>query len=157
MLALALSRRYIEMSNDTWLSSGQLNLTRSVAVPFNASVHEHYPAAQVRVHVQTLPRPCLHPCASLTALPTNTSTQPWAGEIGPHNGGSPPCDPAWRRWANFADSFWYLDALGTKAANGYKAFCRQDYIGGDYGLLDCRTQVPTPDYYTGRGFFLYGF
>jgi hypothetical protein len=31
----------------------------------------------------------------------------WAGEIGPHNGGSPPCNHSSMRWANFANSFWY--------------------------------------------------
>lgn len=31
----------------------------------------------------------------------------WAGEIGPHNGGSPACNHSSMRWANFANSFWY--------------------------------------------------
>ena len=44
----------------------------------------------------------------------------WAGEIGPHNGGSPPCSHESMRWANFANTFWYLDAMGTKARAGYK-------------------------------------
>jgi hypothetical protein len=26
--------------------------------------------------------------------------------------------------------------------------CRQDYIGGDYGMVDCLTGAPLPDYYT---------
>lgn len=71
------------------------------------------------------------------------------GEIGPHNGGSPPCDHTSMRWANFGDSLWYADALSVKAKNGYEAFCRQDYIGADYGLVDCSTGVPLPDYWTG--------
>ena len=37
----------------------------------------------------------------------------------------------------------------SKAANGYAAFCRQDFIGIDYGLLDCETHAPLPDYYGG--------
>jgi len=71
----------------------------------------------------------------------------WAGEIGPHNGKSPPCDSSSMRWANFADSFWYLDAMAQKAAHGYSAFCRQDFVGIDYGMLDCATNEPLPDYY----------
>ena len=55
----------------------------------------------------------------------------WAGEIGPHNGGSPPCNHSSMRWANFADSFWYMDAMATKAAHGFSVFCRQDFIGAD--------------------------
>ncbi len=55
--------------------------------------------------------------------------RPWAGEIGPHNGGSPLCDHSSMRWATFADSFWYADALATKAKFTYSGFCRQDFIG----------------------------
>ncbi|EDQ84175.1 uncharacterized protein MONBRDRAFT_30511 [Monosiga brevicollis MX1] len=69
------------------------------------------------------------------------------GEIGPHNGGSPGCNHSSMRWATFADVFWYLDALGAKAAAGYAAFCRQNFIGIDYGLLDCATHEPLPDFY----------
>jgi hypothetical protein len=43
-----------------------------------------------------------------------------------------------------------MDAMGTKAAHGFSVFCRQDFIGADYGLLDCETQTPLPDYYTSR-------
>ena len=63
----------------------------------------------------------------------------WGGEIGPHNGGSPVCDHSSMRWAVFGDVLWFADALGAKAAAGYAGFCRQDYIGADYGLLDCST------------------
>eukprot|EP01052_Picozoa_sp_SAG31_P001767 SAG31_NODE_59_length_29571_cov_20.443506_27_plen_194_part_00 len=59
----------------------------------------------------------------------------WAGEIGPHNGGSPPCSHSSMRWANFADTFWYLDAMATKAKFGYSAFCRQDFIGIECVIL----------------------
>jgi hypothetical protein len=55
----------------------------------------------------------------------------WAGEIGPHNGGSPVCSHASMRWAVYGDSIWYADALGAKARAGYAGFCRQDYIGAD--------------------------
>eukprot|EP01047_Picozoa_sp_COSAG01_P021502 COSAG01_NODE_1249_length_11069_cov_22.388332_4_plen_249_part_00 len=64
-------------------------------------------------------------------------------------GGSPPCDRTSMRWTNFADSHWYLDAMGVKAANGYSAFCRQDFVGIDYGMIDCSTYQPLPDYYSG--------
>jgi hypothetical protein len=40
------------------------------------------------------------------SLGARDGLQLWAGEIGPHNGGSPPCDHTSMRWANFADIFW---------------------------------------------------
>lgn len=61
--------------------------------------------------------------------PNTTQTGIYGGEIGPHNGGSPPCDHTSMRWATFGDSLWYADALAAKASNGYDGFCRQDYIG----------------------------
>ena len=72
----------------------------------------------------------------------------WGGEVGPHNGGTPPCDHSSMRWATFADSLWYADALGSSAKLGFGALCRQDYIGADYGILDCATGTPLPDYWT---------
>eukprot|EP00908_Phaeocystis_cordata_P017605 Transcript_28961.p1 GENE.Transcript_28961~~Transcript_28961.p1 ORF type:complete len:519 (+),score=159.28 Transcript_28961:104-1660(+) len=76
----------------------------------------------------------------------------WAGEIGPHNGGSPVCSHASMRWAVYGDSIWYADALGAKARAGYAGFCRQDYIGADYGMLDCASGAPLPDYFTALAF-----
>merc|ERR1719253_62453 len=96
-----------------------LNHNGAIARMVNSTVKTHFPAAEV-----------------------------WGGEIGPHNGGSPVCDHTTMRWANFGDSFWYADALASKAAYGYETFCRQDYIGADYGLVDCSTGTPLPDYYT---------
>jgi len=92
--------------------------------------------------------------SSLIAAGVNRSlsigtTQLWAGEIGPHNGQSPRCDHTSMRWANFADSFWYLDAMGTHARHGYSVFCRQDFVGIAYGMVDCATYDPLPDYYSG--------
>ena len=55
---------------------------------------------------------------------------------------------AQHRWANFADSHWYLDSMAIKAANGYSVFCRQDFVGIDYGMVDCATYAPLPDYYS---------
>jgi hypothetical protein len=69
----------------------------------------------------------------------------WGGEIGPHNGGSPPCNHSSMRWATFADSLWYVDSMATAAKLSYEAYCRQDFIGADYGLCDCETGVPLPD------------
>ena len=56
------------------------------------------------------------------------------------------------RWAVYGDSLWYADALGAKARAGYAGFCRQDYIGADYGLLDCSTGAPLPDFFTALAF-----
>ena len=72
----------------------------------------------------------------------------FGGEIGPHNGGNPPCNHSSMRWAPFGDSFWYADSLAAKALAGYAGFCRQDLIGADYGLLDCSSGEPLPDFFT---------
>ena len=45
------------------------------------------------------------------------------------------------------ESFWYLDSMGSKARNGYSVYCRQNFIGIDYGLLECESGRPVPDYY----------
>ena len=82
----------------------------------------------------------------------DATVQIFGGEIGPHNDGSPVCDHTSMRWANFGTSLWYSDALAAKALHGYSGFCRQDYIGGDYGMLDCSTGAPLPDYYTALAF-----
>jgi heparanase 1 len=39
--------------------------------------------------------------------------------------------------------------MGLKAASGYNMFCIQDFVGIDYGLIDCTTFNPLPDYYAG--------
>ena len=44
------------------------------------------------------------------------------------------------------------DALAAKARQGYAGFCRQDFIGADYGLLDCVSGAPLPDFYTALAF-----
>ena len=90
------------------------DVTKQIAVAVNASLSQNAPGVQI-----------------------------WAGEIGPHNGGTVPCDHTTMRWANWADTFWYLDSMATKAAHGYKVFCRQDFIGIDYGtgLRDVATML----------------
>ena len=87
---------YIEVNDDTqngtvWtsLSPALLNVTAGLSAEVNAS------------------------------LGARDGLQLWAGEIGPHNGGSPPCDHTSMRWANFADTFWYIDAMASKAKNGF--------------------------------------
>ncbi|KAK8943769.1 Heparanase-like protein 1 [Platanthera guangdongensis] len=48
----------------------------------------------------------------------------------------------------FLNSFWYLDQLGMASKFNTKAYCRQTLIGGNYGLLDTKTFIPNPDYYS---------
>jgi len=79
------------------------------------------------------------------ALPT---ARKWVGEIGPHNGGTHICNHDQMRWANFADTIWYSDSLAAKALHGYHVYTRQDFVGIDYGLIDCVDHTPLPDYYT---------
>eukprot|EP00730_Choanoeca_flexa_P019632 TRINITY_DN9598_c0_g1_i2.p1 TRINITY_DN9598_c0_g1~~TRINITY_DN9598_c0_g1_i2.p1 ORF type:complete len:595 (+),score=113.64 TRINITY_DN9598_c0_g1_i2:94-1785(+) len=111
---------YIEVDSSSSLDPGVLDITGVIASAVNATLSQAAPNV-LRV----------------------------AGEIGPHNGGSPGCSHSSMRWATFADSFWYMDSLGAKAQHGYSLHCRQDFIGIDYGLLDCSTYQPLPDYYTG--------
>ncbi|KAM0951407.1 putative glycosidase [Dioscorea sansibarensis] len=67
----------------------------------------------------------------------------WVGEAGgAYNSGS-------RQVSNkFLNSFWYMDQLGMASKYDTKAYCRQTLIGGNYGLLDTKTFVPNPDYYS---------
>ncbi|KAJ0980198.1 hypothetical protein J5N97_008453 [Dioscorea zingiberensis] len=67
----------------------------------------------------------------------------WVGEAGgAYNSGS-------RQVSNkFLNSFWYMDQLGMSSKYDTKAYCRQALIGGNYGLLDTKTFVPNPDYYS---------
>ena len=112
---------YVEVdpSPSGFVSANTLALNGAIAAAINHTVRQH--DAEVRI---------------------------FGGEIGPHNGGSPPCDHTSMRWAVFGDSLWYADALAAKALNGYSGLCRQDFIGADYGMLDCRSGSPLPDYYT---------
>ncbi len=77
----------------------------------------------------------------------------WAGEIGPHNGQGGPGDATPGNCAGnrvcgrFGSALWYADAMASKARAGYAAFCRQDFIGADYGLTNFTTLAPTPDYW----------
>ena len=46
-----------------------------------------------------------------------------------------------------AGAIWYADALGRTARAGIGVFARQTLFGGDYGLLDNSTYLPTPGYW----------
>jgi heparanase 1 len=125
-----------------------------LGVPMHALTHHEYievpeyPAAPANASIFDLTG-LIAKAVNHTLSTKAPGVQIWAGEIGPHNGGSPGCDHSNMRWANFGDAFWYLDAMGQKAANGYSVFCRQDFVGIDYGMIDCATYNPLPDYYAG--------
>ena len=78
---------YIEVGNERSLQPSVLDMTLSIAFTVNGTVRSVLPD---------------------TAL--------YAGEIGPHNGGSPGCDTAPGRWTAFADSFWCAWIVGFRAA-----------------------------------------
>ena len=127
-------------------------LCKSLGVDLFAVTHHEY--IEIPESSTTPPPASKLDLTGSIASAVNASLAPsgvpiWAGEIGPHNGGSVPCDSSSKRWANFADTFWYLDAMGSKSSNGYSAFCRQDFIGIDYAMLDCATNDPLPDYFGG--------
>lgn len=86
----ATHHEYTEIQSPDFTSPEVLDISTVIAKMVNKTVRTHSKTAQV-----------------------------WGGEIGPHNGGSPVCDHTSMRWANFGDSFWYADSLGTKAQNGY--------------------------------------
>lgn len=67
----------------------------------------------------------------------------WVGEAGGafNSGGKNVSD-------TFINSFWYLDQLGMAAKYNTKVYCRQTLTGGNYGLLDTKTFLPNPDYYS---------
>ncbi|KAL4295683.1 hypothetical protein GQ457_12G024230 [Hibiscus cannabinus] len=72
-----------------------------------------------------------------------TSATAWVGEAGgAYNSGHNLVTNA------FVFSFWYLDQLGMAAKYDTKTYCRQSLIGGNYGLLDTKSFVPNPDYYS---------
>lgn len=75
--------------------------------------------------------------------------QVWAGEIGPHNGGTTPNpDCAGNKvCGRFGSAVWYADSMAAKATAGYSVYCRQDVLGADYGLLNYTTRAPSPDYW----------
>lgn len=72
-----------------------------------------------------------------------TSAVAWVGEAGgAYNSGHNLVTNA------FVFSFWYLDQLGMAAVHDTRTYCRQSFIGGNYGLLNTTTFQPNPDYYS---------
>ena len=73
---------------------------------------------------------------------THQSCRVMAGEVGPHShGGLNGCTN------RFANSFWYLEVLGSLASRGVVAFARSTLIGGWYEMINKTTFEPNPDYY----------
>ena len=129
-----------------------LTASRAAGVPVHAVTHHEY--IEVEPNASGFTDPTRLDMSGEIAHKVNATVRSVdanvaiiAGEIGPHNGGNPPCNHSSMRWAVFGDSLWYADALAAKAFHGYEAFCRQDLIGGDYGLLDCRDGTALPDYF----------
>ena len=114
-----------------YTSPDRLDLNTKIASVINKTVREH---------------------ATFNSRDVRSQFGLWGGEIGPHNGGKPVCNHSTMRWAVFGDSLWYADALAAMAFNGYTGFCRQDFIGADYGMSDCATGKPLPDYWTALAF-----
>jgi|EP01043_Picozoa_sp_COSAG02_P026690 hypothetical protein len=54
----------------------------------------------------------------------------WVGEAGGASGGG-----RLGLTDAYASGLWWLPALGEKAKSGHSIYCRQDLVGGDYGLL----------------------
>jgi heparanase 1 len=83
----------------------------------------------------------------------NASVEVWAGEIGPHNGEGGPGDGRLGNCSGnlvcgrFGSTLWYADSLASKAVAGYAAFCRQDFIGADYGLVNFTSLAPATDFW----------
>ena len=51
----------------------------------------------------------------------------------------------------FMSAFWYVDWMAVMAESGHKAFCRQTFVGGNYGLLQVDSNskkiLVNPDFY----------
>ncbi|KAA8532948.1 hypothetical protein F0562_032935 [Nyssa sinensis] len=66
----------------------------------------------------------------------------WVGEAGgAYNSGGKDVSHT------FVNGFWYLDQLGMSSTYNHKVYCRQAFIGGNYGLLNTTSFIPNPDYY----------
>lgn len=85
----------------TWISDFLLSCLEQ-KIPIFAATHHEYS----EVDSTTFTSPATLDTTGLiarmvnkTVRNANPSVQVWAGEIGPHNGGSPPCDHTSMRWA----------------------------------------------------------
>jgi hypothetical protein len=82
---------------------------QALGVSMHAITHHEYIEVE---ESRTSPPPAsrLDVTAQIASIVNETigasASQIWAGEVGPHNGASPPCDHTSMRWANFADTFW---------------------------------------------------
>ncbi|KAI3426564.1 uncharacterized protein J3R85_009928 [Psidium guajava] len=80
---------------------------------------------------------------SIIKSSASTSAVAWVGEAGgAYNSGRDHVSNT------FLYSFWYLDQLGMASNFDTKTYCRQAFIGGNYGLLDATSFIPNPDYYS---------
>ena len=88
---------YIEVDATSFTSPQKLDVTGVIASHVNATVSAHaqgWPASDG--------------AGATSGAKTVSAAAPAicliAGEIGPHNGGDPPCNHSTMRWANFGDS-----------------------------------------------------
>ena len=83
----------------------------------------------------------------------SSAVEIWAGEVGPHNGDGGPGDGRLGNCSGnkvcgrFGSTLWYADSMASKALAGYAAYCRQDFLGADYGLVNFTTLAPASDYW----------
>ena len=68
--------------------------------------------------------------AKMRAASLSVAEQLWVGEAGGASGGGRP-----GLTDSYSSGLWWLPALGEKALSGHSVYCRQDLVGGDYGLL----------------------
>jgi heparanase 1 len=81
--------------------------------------------------------------ANLSRMTATTGHQDmWVGEDGgAYNSGQN------QTTNRFISAFWSLTELGTFARAGFKVYCRQTFLGGNYGLVDKDTLKPNPDFF----------
>ena len=109
-----------------WLDSCQ-----RLGVPVHAVTHHEYtevnPTAAGFTDARKLAMSgAVAAAMNRTVREHSATARVFGGEIGPHNGGSPPCDHSSMRWATFGDSLWYADNLAAMARHGYDGLCRED-------------------------------
>jgi len=119
------SHEYYGMNNEVYLNGQRLDSNFNTGYNWTGTLNQYYGGNNL-----------------------DRTMQMWAGEIGPSIGGSGNCSDYYHRFNGFSDGFWYLDSLGSHAQVGYQVFCRQDFYGIDYAIIDCVGHFPVPDYYT---------
>lgn len=96
--------------------------------------------------------------AAIQAVGAAEGVEVWVGEAGGHSGGGI------LGFTNaYAGGRWYLASLGLHALRGVSVFCRQDLLGGNYGVIAdnfpwnvplnasaeaMRDATPLPDYWS---------